>query len=144
MTDEEIVTRVLTSFPLFMHKVFHDFKPETGSYGLNRTHIKALMIIHTSHQPHMTHVCHRMDMEKGSLTPVIDSLIESGLVERRRNPNDRRKIDLSLTDKGTELVLTNLQRVHEHILKKLARLPKEEVQRFKRAVHDLHEITLKL
>jgi DNA-binding MarR family transcriptional regulator len=144
MKQHSMEARVLTTFPLFMHKVFHDYHPDTEPFALNRTQMKALMIIHIESSPHMTKVCYHMNMEKGSLTPVIDSLIESGLVERRRNPNDRRKIDLSLTDKGTELVLTNLQRVHEHILKKLARLPKEEVQRFKRAVHDLHEITLKL
>ena len=139
MTDEDMVTRVLTSFPLFMYKVFHDFKPETGGYDLNRTHIKALMVIHTGHQPYMTHVCRHMNMEKGSLTPVIDSLIEMGLVERKRNPDDRRKVNLSLTEIGTSLVVSNLKRAHEHLLAKIAHLPRESVTRFERAVLDLYE-----
>jgi len=144
MKDEEMVARVLTSFPLFMHKVFHDFKPDTGNYELNRTQIKVLMIIHTGNQPHMTHVCHRMNMEKGSLTPVIDSLIEMGLVKRTRNRDDRRKVNLSLTGTGNSLVIRNLKKAREHLLAKLEHLPEKMVARFKRAVLDIHEIAQKL
>jgi len=144
MTDEEMALQILSTFPLFMHKIFHDFRYETGEYELNKTHMKALMIIHMGDNPHMTHVCHHMNMEKGSLTPVIDSLIEAGLVERMRNKEDRRKVNLSLTGKGKHLVVRNLHRAQEHILKKIGHLPEDMIDRFKRAVLDLHEIAQKL
>jgi DNA-binding MarR family transcriptional regulator len=85
-----------------------------------------------------------MDMEKGSLTPVIDNLIETKLLQRKRNPEDRRKVNLYLTDQGRKLVLENLHRAHQHILDKMKHLPEEEVQRFKTALSNLHDITLKL
>jgi len=78
------------------------------------------------------------------LTPVIDSLIEMELVQRSRNPDDRRKLNLNLTDQGRKLVLENLHRAHEHILDKMKHLQKDERQRFEKALLDLHEITLKL
>ncbi len=144
MNKESIAVRALTTFPLFMHKVFHDFQPDSGELNLNKTHMKTLMVIYIENSPHMTKVCYHMNMEKGSLTPIIDNLIEMELVQRRRNPEDRRKVNLYLTDQGRRLVLENLHRAHQHILEKMKRLPKEEVQRFKNALLDLHDITLKL
>ena len=75
---------------------------------------------------------------------VIDSLIDMGLVERTRNRRDRRKVNLSLTQKGSRLVIEQLKGAHDHLLKKLEALPKAEIARFKRAVTDLYEITQKL
>jgi len=141
---ESTAAWVLTTFPLFMHKVFHDFHPATSHLELNKSQMKALMVIHLEDSPHMTKVCYHMNMEKGSLTSVIDGLIELGLVERTRNPEDRRKVNLTLTSRGRDLVLEHLQQAHEHISKKLERLPEAEVRRFEKAMHDLHDITLKL
>ena len=136
--------QILSTFPLFMHKVFHDFLHETGEYELNKTHMKTMMIIYMGDHPHMTHVCSHMNMEKGSLTPVIDSLIEAGLATRMRNKEDRRKVNLSLTEEGRHLVVRNLRRAQEHILKKIGHLPEDMIDRFKRAVLDLHEIAQNL
>ena len=144
LKDESVAVRILTTFPLFMHKVFGDFQPACGALDLNKTHMKALMIICIENDPYMTRVCHHMNMEKGSLTPVIDRLIRMNLVERRSNTEDRRKVNLHLTEFGQSLVQANLHRAHRHILGKLKHLPREEVERFKRALFVLHETTLKL
>ena len=144
LKDESVAARILSTFPLFMHKVFHDFQPDSGALDLNKTHLKALMIIYIDREPYMTRVCYHMNMEKGSLTPVIDRLIQMNLVERRRSLEDRRKVNLHLTEVGLSLVEAHLHRAHRHILEKLKHLPEEEVERFKRALGDLHEITLKL
>ena len=144
MTTDDMAARILATFPLFMHKLFHDFHPASGELELNKTHLKTLMIIYIENNPYMTKVCHHMNMEKGSLTPVIDSLMEMGLVRRKRNPEDRRKVNLDLSEQGRKLVAVNLQRAHEHIFDKLKHLPKYEIQRFKKALLDLHDISEKL
>ena len=135
---------VLTTFPLFMHKVFGDFAPHTGSYRLNGTQIKVMMVVHIHGAPHMTKICYHMNMKKGSLTPVVEGLIGLELVSRRRNPRDRRRIHLSLTHAGRRLVRRIVSQAHDHLYGKLRRLAPEEIERFKTAIHDLHGITTKL
>jgi len=144
MRNDDLAAKILATVPLFMHKVFHDFHPGSGELDLNKTHLKTLMIIHIENNPHMTKVCHHMNMEKGSLTPVVDRLIEMKLVERKRNSQDRRKVNLHLSELGMSLVQAHLHRAHRHILQKMKHLPQQEVERFKNALLDLHEITLKL
>ena len=144
MSADDMAARILATFPLFMHKVLHGFQPGSGTLDLSKTQLKVLMIIHIENSPHMTKVCSHMNMEKGSLTPVVDRLTGMNLVERRRNPEDRRKVNLRLTELGKSLVQANLHRAHRHIMEKLRHLPEAEIERFKSALSDLHEITLKL
>ena len=40
----------------------------------------------------------------GNMTTVIDNLERDGLVERQRDPNDRRQVIVSLTQKGRALI----------------------------------------
>jgi MarR family transcriptional regulator, organic hydroperoxide resistance regulator len=42
----------------------------------------------------------RIDVDKATLTPIFDVLEDAGLIERRRNPDDRRRNNVFLTPRG--------------------------------------------
>ena len=44
-----------------------------------------------------------VDMDKASLTPVIDALEREGLIERRQDSDDKRRNKLYLTRRGAKL-----------------------------------------
>ena len=46
----------------------------------------------------------RVDMDKSKVSRAATRLEESGLIEKRTNPNDRRLVSLSLTDGGRKLI----------------------------------------
>lgn len=50
-----------------------------------------------------TDLSHRIGIETASSTSILDQLEKRGLIERRRNDRDRRKINVFLTDSGTDL-----------------------------------------
>ena len=69
--------------------------PEIGSavqYGV-------LRMLRT-HPCTLTELSRMLALEPASLTPVIDSLERHGLIERGRDPNDRRRTPLSITPKA--------------------------------------------
>ncbi len=43
-------------------------------------------------------------LDPSTLVPVIDALEHKGLISRRRDPNDRRRVPLSLTEKGAAMI----------------------------------------
>lgn len=132
------------TIPVLMHKLFHDFKPPQIELNLNKTHFKVLLIIHIRQKPNITKVCRHMNMEKGSMTSVIDRLIELKLVMRKTNPEDRRMVNLLLTENGKQLVSDYLRRSHEHIKNKLTGLSVSDIEKFNCAIDDLYDITQKL
>jgi len=54
----------------------------------------------------------RFVLDPSTLVPVIDSLVRKGLITRSRDPNDRRRMPISLTEKGTELI-RSVPLIHE-------------------------------
>lgn len=80
------------------HFAAHNVEISGLHYGILRT---------LSHQSFtISDLSRRFMLDPSTLVPMIDSLERKGLVERGRDPNDRRRIPLSLTQEGKELLNT--------------------------------------
>ncbi|WP_440952682.1 MarR family winged helix-turn-helix transcriptional regulator [Methanococcoides sp. FTZ1] len=53
-----------------------------------------------------------LELKKSSVTSLIDSLEKEGLVYRKDDPSDRRKVLISVTEKGIE----HIQKVYDKII----------------------------
>lgn len=82
--------------------------------GITRAQWRVLA--HLDHQPGQRQVelADRMDIEPITLCRIVDKLEESGLVERRRDPADRRAWQLYLCD-GSAPVVERLKSLAEEI-----------------------------
>jgi MarR family transcriptional regulator, organic hydroperoxide resistance regulator len=71
-----------------------------GLEKLGKQQLNAILIIGTMGEmiPSYLGVC--MNMDRSSLSRMVDSLEKKGIVSRRTDPEDRRKILISLTEKG--------------------------------------------
>ena len=45
----------------------------------------------------------RLSLEPSTITPLVKRLEQAGLVDRQRNPDDERQVNVRLTDAGREL-----------------------------------------
>jgi DNA-binding MarR family transcriptional regulator len=69
--------------------------------GLTPAQERALRVVARGGEPpRMTEIAERLGIVPRSLTTVIDSLEEAGLVHREVDPRNRRAILLNLTDRG--------------------------------------------
>lgn len=64
----------------------------------------------------------------GNMTLVVDNLVKRGLVSRNRRHDDRRRIDISLTDDGRDLVAAIMPAHVEGVVEAFAVLSPEEMQ----------------
>jgi len=74
-------------------------------------------------------------MDKSSLSRMIYDMENKGMVLRKTDPQDRRKVLISLTDKGLrcynylqEIIITQLELIDENDLEKYMQLLKEMVR----------------
>ena len=84
-----------------------------------------------------TDICRDYRHDQGALTRVIDQLETRGLLERQRSAEDRRVVQLSLTDKGRETVESLIPLVVERLNTALDGFTVEEVSELTRLLWKL-------
>jgi DNA-binding MarR family transcriptional regulator len=67
-----------------------------------------------------SHLAERLAVTPPTVTSVVDGLVARGLVERRPDPNDRRRLPLALTGDGEALVRAANTAVGKHLYDLLA------------------------
>lgn len=126
MKEDEIKETVKLQFEMIhlFHKnfasIFHQLR--NSKYNLNKNQNKAIMIIGAVDNIMPTTLGKCIDLQKGSLTTMIDALEREGLVCRKGDPDDRRKTLISLTEKGKdyrEWFMGEIEKNASEILQKL-------------------------
>lgn len=96
---EELHALYISLIPLLQKCNTRENIDRSDKFG-NKNQIMAIMIIGKAGTISMTALSKFINMEKGSLTTLVDSLEKMEYVKRLDDPNDRRKKMLSLTAEG--------------------------------------------
>jgi len=59
-------------------------------------------------------LCNSTGETRGNMTRICDEIVERGWMRRVPNPEDRRRVDLSLTDEGMDLLKTVSAQLHRN------------------------------
>jgi len=87
-------------FPQFIKKVFYEHDISKLKLDINQTQTNILMFVNENSEKSMSEISLITGLEKSSFTRSVDSLVKNGFIIRTSSGNDRRKIMLSLTNKG--------------------------------------------
>lgn len=79
-------------------------------------------------------------ISKPNLTTMVDRLCTEGLVERSADVNDRRIVNVALTQQGREYIEKHKKETAEFIESRLALLDDEQLERLKHAMDDIIDI----
>lgn len=143
-SDLEIIIQFPKITHIFMRKMMHGFQSSRLGMSLNKTQGRTLLFLDDRIEATMTSIHEAIGLEKGSLTGVIDQLIKKKLVERKSDRADRRKVIITLTDKGRRKAEILRMEIADHIKSNLEKLPAEDRKRFFRAVEALIDISQRL
>ena len=86
------------------HSLRREFDRRAAPLGVTRAQWRALAWVGREPGLRQVELADHLDIEPITLCRIVDRLEESGLVERRRDPEDRRAWRLHLTAKGEPLV----------------------------------------
>ncbi|MBN1932630.1 MAG: winged helix DNA-binding protein [Desulfobacterales bacterium] len=142
---ENIQKLILEFLPLLHQKfadVFH--KSPDHRYPCSKNQNRTIMIIKKNSKITHTDLGRCLDMQKGSLTSLIDSLESMRLVHRETDPRDRRKTLLSLTDAGEAYVKLLLKELERHLHATFETTPIEVVETFEKNLGGLVGIMKRL
>jgi MarR family transcriptional regulator, organic hydroperoxide resistance regulator len=141
---EEIHQLYFNLIPLFYKcKTFYIDKNRTDN-SCNKNQIMAIMIIGKAERITPTTLSKFINMEKGSLTTLIDSLDEKKLVVRSNDPADRRKVWLSLTSTGLEYMRTFETQFQKGLALMVANLDEKEIDQMHDSLQTLVQVLRKI
>ena len=93
---------------------FQSFERHVGSDGLSPGRFTALALIDRNPGINQTALSRAIGSDKSTLTPLLDDLLQRGLISRDRTPADRRLYRLTLTDAGREILSATRERAQAH------------------------------
>lgn len=80
------------------------FDARVRQLGMTSRQARLLMILDASEGENQGYFAERLEVEPISLTRMVDRMEDSGLIERRRDPADRRAWRLFLTPRSREVL----------------------------------------
>lgn len=148
MKDEKIRETVKLQFEMIhlFHKNFAKvfYHIQNSSYSLNKNQNKAILIIGASDNIMPTTLGRCLDLQKGSLTTMIDALEKENLVYRKGVPEDRRKTLISLTEQGKEYREWYIREIERNASKIFERLEEDDINAYHISLQTMLDVLKKL
>ena len=92
-------------FPLYVasREVIRLYTPYLSALDLTYTQYLAMMALWEAKSMPIKALCERLYLDTGTLTPLLKSMEQKGLITRRRSETDERSVTVTLTEKGAAL-----------------------------------------
>ncbi|MEM9272990.1 MAG: MarR family transcriptional regulator [Cyanobacteria bacterium P01_F01_bin.143] len=85
------------------HAMNRLYKPFLTELGLTYPQYISMVVLWEQDDRTVGDLCEKLFLESSTLTPLLKRLEKMGLIERKRDPQDERKVRISLTTDGREL-----------------------------------------
>ncbi len=113
--EAERLNTMTDALTIFSRRTTLKWLPEILSKtGIEREQITAMFELNIQPNQSLKQLSYQMMASSSNVSVLIQSMVEDGLVCRVSDPNDRRRILLSLTEKGQKL----FNDAQEHLLEK--------------------------
>ena len=108
------------------------------------SHVKVIFYLSQKKSMSVSDVAKCLDISKPNMTPIIYKLISNGLVNRYTDPNDRRKINIELTEKAHNLLKNKKREIKNNLFNKISTLNDEDLYKLDASIREMYDILIKL
>ena len=145
--DEEKLNQIVDDlylfFPLFRKKLFKPNKM-LKEKKIPRSHYHILKVLKKKGELSISEISRMIHISKSNMTSLIDKLVVEGLVERLRDENDRRVINIAITEEGLHILDDWKKQSNNEIKMNLSSLSEEDLQKFYDSVENIKIILSKM
>ena len=100
---EELLGDVLNELNQISCRDFQGALKRWHEGALSLVHLNLLMLLRARGPLTMTHLAELLDVSVASATGIVDRMEKKGVIERTRSEEDRRVVEVSVTDVGEEV-----------------------------------------
>ena len=110
--------------------------------GLPAAQLKALVAIANSSGVSIGGLAQSLSVGEPAASQLVEQLVRRGYAERVPDPDDRRRVVVTATQTGADLVAELLQGRRQHVHEWLARMDRADVNALARGLHALRVAAL--
>ena len=137
----DTISFLSNTFPKIYSSLYLNYlKQYSGLYDVNKTQLRALVFMKNYGEISMTELCAKLNIEKGSLTSMIDDLSKKGYVYREKNLKDRRKYMIVITEEGKQIAADFTEKLSNDLEEKFSKLNTEDREKYLDAIETLETL----
>ena len=134
----DTISFLSNTFPKIYSSLYLNYlKQYSGLYDVNKTQLRALVFMKNYGEISMTELCAKLNIEKGSLTSMINDLSKKGYVYREKNLKDRRKYMIVITEEGKKIAADFTEKLSNDLEAKFFKLDTDEREKYLEAIETL-------
>jgi DNA-binding MarR family transcriptional regulator len=137
----KMIDDIYLIFPLLHRTLMH---PDGLTHNPMSSEFKVMMILQRKNSIPTSKIGKWLGISKPNMTAVIDKLIADDYVEREQNPEDRRIVDISLTDRGRKYMAGCKAEARESVKNRLAAMSEEDITTLYSSLENIRVILMKL
>jgi DNA-binding MarR family transcriptional regulator len=107
-------------------------------------HFEIMTVLKEEGTLHVAEIGEKLQIAKAQMTHLIDKLVELELVDRNIDVNDRRTINIALTEKGASFMKLHENNIVNAVREYISILEDEELEALCHSLRTLRDILLKL
>lgn len=100
LTDS-IAQNLFAALPIFRKRLLH-MDVIQREYNIPLSHVQVLAMLNDNGSMSVSEISRRLGIAKPNITPLVDRLTETQLVERQRDAQDRRVVNIVIRPEGTQ------------------------------------------
>ena len=118
-------------------RLARELRKETETLGVTARQVTLLWLIRTNPGLSLRELAAEEGISAPALSGYVDRLERAGLIERVRDPDDRRRVGLTLTEEGSRLLKRVRARRTTWLAERLRELEPEEIAAVEAAIEPL-------
>lgn len=142
---EKMIDNILIYYPLFFRKIKTSIYHEKRSkYSKPLGYYQVLGTLMDRGPLSISEIGRILYISKPNMTSLIDKLVKDGTARRSRSSEDRRIINVEITDEGRNFMFDARKVVEENIQENLSNLNKDELKVLNDSLENIKNLFLKI
>jgi DNA-binding MarR family transcriptional regulator len=125
-TSSDLTEIIRQWMDVFTTRSIHDMTRYVKASGFSMPLFGILMHLYYRNSSSVSYLSNYLDVSVAAASQMVDRLVQSGLVERTEEPNNRRSKHLTLTRKGRAMIEKGLATRHTWVDEVVGHLSTEE------------------
>ena len=134
---DKLAQNMFHALPLLKKRLLH-MDLVQSEHGIPLSHVQVLAMLQDAGTMSVSEISRRLGIAKPNITPLVDRLLESGLVDRQRDQHDRRVVNIVILPAGSEQLAAIRQTIAGQVQRQVESL---SVSEFKELYDALESIT---